>query len=90
MVLDTLGVFRAVSPAWTAALGHAPSEVVGRDFHDFIHPDDARPTEQALGDAASRDLTAFENRYLCKGGGFRWISWKPRRRAASSTPMAAT
>ncbi len=70
------GVFRAASPAWTAILGHQPDEVVGRSYRDFIHPDDVQSTGVALDDAvASRDLTAFENRYCHKDGGYRWISW---------------
>ncbi|HEY5975733.1 MAG TPA: PAS domain S-box protein, partial [Geobacteraceae bacterium] len=40
-VLDTTGVFQFVSPAWEKHFGYAVSEVVGRDFRPFVHPDDA-------------------------------------------------
>ena len=40
MVIDTDGVFQAVSPAWTRVLGHEPEEVVGRHYSDFVISDD--------------------------------------------------
>jgi len=44
--LDLEGTFRFVSPAWTALLGHPVSEVVGRSFVPFVHPDDAPACQQ--------------------------------------------
>jgi PAS domain S-box-containing protein len=65
-----------VNPAWTAILGHAPEELVGRSYLDFIWPDDAKLAQEGLGDAAARrDLTSFENRYRHRDGTPRWISW---------------
>ena len=70
------GVFRAVSPAWTATLGHRPSEVVGHHFHEFMDAADVEPARAALKDAVQRsNLTNFETRYRHKDGSFRWISW---------------
>jgi diguanylate cyclase (GGDEF)-like protein/PAS domain S-box-containing protein len=34
------GVFTFVSPAWTTLLGHPVSQVVGKSFQQFVHPDD--------------------------------------------------
>ncbi|MBX9932738.1 MAG: response regulator [Methylobacterium sp.] len=77
VVIGADGIFRAVNPAWTAILGHEPEEVVGRSFHQFVWPDDARATQGALDTAASQsDLTNFENRYRRKDGTQRWISWQ--------------
>ena len=75
VTLGTDGIFREVSPAWTATLGHPPSEVIGRSFLDFIHPEDAGLTLAALETASRHDLTSFENRYLHRDGSPRWISW---------------
>jgi PAS domain S-box-containing protein len=76
VVVGADGIFRAVNPAWTELLGHAPDEVVGRSFLHFIWPEDAALTQSGLDDAvASRDLTNFENRYTHKDGTPRWISW---------------
>ncbi|KQO89173.1 hypothetical protein ASF36_23710 [Methylobacterium sp. Leaf90] len=76
VVVGADGVFRAVNPAWTAILGHDPTEVVGRSFRAFIWPEDDVLTQTALSYAVSAtDLTAFENRYAHKDGTPRWISW---------------
>ena len=34
------GVFIFVSPAWTMLLGHSVTEVAGKSFQPFVHPDD--------------------------------------------------
>ena len=76
VVIGADGVFREISPSWTAILGHAPGDVVGRHFQGFVHPDDAGLTRGKLDAAASgTDLTGFENRYRHKDGTARWISW---------------
>jgi PAS domain S-box-containing protein len=38
--LSAEGVFTFVSPAWTALLGHPLTQVVGKSFQQFVHPDD--------------------------------------------------
>ncbi len=74
-VLDTAGRFRAVNPAWATVLGWRADEVVGRDYLDFIHPEDHPASGDALVTASAGDLPAFENRYRHKDGGYRWLSW---------------
>ena len=77
VVVGADGIFRAVNPAWQTILGHEPAEVVGRSFLDFVWPEDAGPTREALdAAAAARDLTDFENRYRHKDGTPRLISWR--------------
>jgi PAS domain S-box-containing protein len=34
------GILTFVSPSWTTHLGHPVTEVVGKSFRDFVHPDD--------------------------------------------------
>jgi PAS domain S-box-containing protein len=38
--LTAEGVFIFVSPIWTSLLGHPVTEVVGKSFQFFVHPDD--------------------------------------------------
>ena len=38
--LNPDGVFTFVSPSWTVLLGHPVTQVVGKPFEAFIHPDD--------------------------------------------------
>ncbi|WP_216839342.1 PAS domain S-box protein [Caulobacter sp. S45] len=75
VVVNTKGVFLAASTAWSTILGWAPEEVVGRSHLYFNHPDHRPASEEALAEAASRDLIAYETRCLHKDGGYRWISW---------------
>jgi PAS domain S-box-containing protein len=70
------GVIVSVNPAWTALLGWAESELVGRKLFEFIHPDfvrasRSRPAELPPG----ASVWAFDNRYRRKDGQYRWISW---------------
>jgi PAS domain S-box-containing protein len=69
------GYFKRVSPAF-AALGYAPEELLRRPMLDFIHPDDVAPTLAELEKLACNVPTlAFENRYRCKDGSYRWLAW---------------
>jgi PAS domain S-box-containing protein len=38
--LNAEGIFTFVSPAWTALLGHPLTQIVGKSFQQFVHPDD--------------------------------------------------
>src|SRR5262249_51666545 len=76
-IADTTGQFKRVNPVWQDALGWTPEELTSRPYFAFIHPDDLASTmrESArLADGAS--LVSFENRYQCKDGSYRWLSWK--------------
>ena len=70
------GRLRAVNPAWTAILGHAPEDTIGRSFFDFVWPEDLERTREAHDRLAlRRSVTAFENRFRHKDGTSRWLSW---------------
>jgi PAS domain S-box-containing protein len=70
------GTIQAVNPAWTALLGWAESDLLGRQYLDFVHPDDlaiSRSESDRL--AQGRTTLRFENRYLHRDGSHRIISW---------------
>jgi PAS domain S-box-containing protein len=46
--LDAAGTFVFVSPAWERHFGYPVSEVLGRSFAPFIHPDDVQPCIEYL------------------------------------------
>ncbi len=76
MVLGIDGIYRAVSPAWTALLGYEPKEVVGRHYLQLIWPDDKEATQAAHEQALlGTPITGLVNRFMHKDGTFRWISW---------------
>ncbi|TPG48407.1 hybrid sensor histidine kinase/response regulator [Roseomonas nepalensis] len=70
------GRIEAVNPAWTTLLGWSEGELLGHDFLSLVHPDDIEGTrEEACRLANGLTTLRFENRYRCKDGGYRWISW---------------
>jgi PAS domain S-box-containing protein len=75
VLIGTDGIYRAVNPAWTTILGHAPGDVVGKSFLDFVAPEDAALAKTGLRGAMRHDLTDFETRHRHKDGTERWISW---------------
>jgi PAS domain S-box-containing protein len=75
VVIGFDGVFRRVNPAWTAILGYAPEELVGRHVNEFVLPDDHTKTTAAYEAAAEGGRPRVENRYRHKDGSVRWISW---------------
>ncbi len=71
------GTFRRLNPAWEKTLGFTTAELMSRPYVEFVHPDDRRATSAEAGAIADGEGSAFfENRYLCKDGSFRWLSWK--------------
>jgi PAS domain S-box-containing protein len=76
IVCDAEGTFLSVNPAWELILGKPSEEAIGRNFLEFIWPDDISDTQKALEIAAAgTPLTNFQNRYRHKDGTPRWLSW---------------
>lgn len=77
------GKFGLLSPSWQRVLGWSPEELEGRDFIEFVHPDDV---DRTIADNASewRDESTtragFENRLRCHDGTYRWFEWTSQRR----------
>ena len=74
--LNSKGYFETANPAWESVLGWTEEEVVSMSIFDLLHPDDLEHTRAGfeltqVGQPALR----FANRYRCKDGGYRWISW---------------
>ncbi len=70
------GYFRQLNPAWTKTLGWSNEELLARPWLDFVHPDDVEKTVEAGSHITEgNELPSFENRYRCKDGTYRWISW---------------
>src|SRR5262249_11196269 len=71
------GRFRRLSPAWERALGFPAAELLATPCLDLVHPDDRERTreEGMRATSAGRATVAFENRYRCKDGSYRWLLW---------------
>ncbi len=69
--------FLRVNSAFTKILGYTEEELLDRPFLDFIHPDDLVATQDIIEQklkTGSRIIN-FDNRYRCKDGSYRWLSW---------------
>jgi PAS domain S-box-containing protein len=68
------GIFTYVSPNWKEILGHEISEVEGRSFEAFIHPDDLLACRAVLKQILSsgEKLSGFEYRVQHKNGSWKW------------------
>lgn len=70
------GYFKQLNPAWEQNLGYSLQELQSKPFVEFVHPDDRERTEvEAQHVAHGMSSTAFENRYRCRDGTYRWLSW---------------
>ena len=70
------GFFKRLNPAWERILGFSREELQATPMFDFVHPDDRERTlEQNRKVRSGEQALAFENRYRCKDGSYRWLRW---------------
>ncbi|MEG4802729.1 PAS domain S-box protein [Microcoleus sp. ARI1-B5] len=78
-IADFQGKFKRLNPAWATTLGYRVEELQDQSFLDFVHPDDREKTLTETAKIASGiETMTFENRYRCKDGSYKWLSWKSR------------
>jgi PAS domain S-box-containing protein len=70
------GYFKVLNPAWSHTLGWEISELLEQPWLNFVHPEDKVKTANVLTDIVEGEsVIQFENRYLCKDGRYKWLSW---------------
>jgi PAS domain S-box-containing protein len=76
-ISDDRGYFTRVNPVVQDILGYTPQEFCSIPYLQLIHPDDIEPTiAEIQKQMKGSDIQAFENRYKCKDGSYKWMSWK--------------
>ena len=76
-IADVEGRFRRVNPAWQDVLGWEADDLTALPYAELVHPEDLAATAQESAKLAAGGATAnFENRYRCKDGSYRSLSWK--------------
>jgi PAS domain S-box-containing protein len=75
---DRRGHFVRVNSAWTKSFGWTAEELTTRPYLEFVHPDDYEATirEATLLESDAHETIRFENRYRCRDGSYRWLSWQ--------------
>jgi PAS domain S-box-containing protein len=70
------GYFRDLNPSWERELGWSKEELLSKPWLHFVHPDDKERTESVRSTIIDgKELYMFENRYICKDGSIKWLSW---------------
>jgi hypothetical protein len=74
--LNERGYFETSNPAWKTVLGWSEEEVASMSIFELLHPDDVERTRQGFNlTQQGQPAVRFPNRYRCKDGSYRWISW---------------
>jgi PAS domain S-box-containing protein len=81
-VADFRGYFLRLNGSWERVLGYTREELLAAPYLSFVHPDDHGATVAAVSQlSGGAELIAFENRYRCRDGSYRWLQW-------TSVPLA--
>ena len=75
-IANFAGYFKRLNPAWEKTLGYSNAELMSQPYLSFVHPaDQPRTAAEAAKITAGTSTIAFENRYRCKDGSYRWLLW---------------
>ncbi len=69
--------FKRVNSSWHKTLGWYEEELLGRLYTEFVYPEDIEIAISVGKKSKERGehVSGFENRYRCKDGSYRWLSW---------------
>ncbi len=74
--LNSEGYFETSNPAWQSLLGWSEAEVAATSIWELLHPEDLERTRTGFAlTQIGQPAIKFPNRYRCKDGSYRWISW---------------
>lgn len=76
-IADPLGCFLQINPAFTRLTGFSEAELLAKPFIEFVLPEDRQRTvDEMKRQIQGSTSLSFENRYRCKDGTSRLLSWK--------------
>lgn len=71
--IDRKGTVTYVSPAVESLAGYVPSEIIGRDFSDFVAEDDVEHVKRRFQEAMAGQFKPTEYRLPGKHGAYIWV-----------------
>lgn len=75
------GYFLQLNQSFPDTLGWSEAELKSKSFIDYVHPEDKDETIRVMSALSeNKSVEGFVNRYLCKNGDIKWLSW-------NSTPL---
>ena len=78
-ITDLEGKFVRVNKSWEEILGFKSSELIGRKFIEFVHPDDIDKTNELNSSIViTNEINRFVNRYISVDGSYKYLEWKCR------------
>lgn len=71
------GYYKRVNPAVQSILGYSEAEFMAQPSLNLIHPDDQAATLNITIEQMEQNkpILSFQNRYRCKDGSYKWLSW---------------
>lgn len=76
LVIASENMFVRTNPALSNLLGYSDQELKSKPFISFIFTEDIKSTEKELKKLKKgTPLVNFRNRWLCKDGEIKWLSW---------------
>lgn len=89
VIADPNGCFKKINAAGLVLLGYKKEELLAKPFIDFVHPDDRQSTlDEMAHQIQTGSSMNFENRYLCKDGSSKILSWRANYIADEATTYA--
>ena len=76
-IFEPDGRLHRINPACCELLGYTESELLGRPLTPLVHPEDLEHTlAEVKSSLAGNGPPVIRNRYRCKDGSIRWLSWR--------------
>jgi PAS domain S-box-containing protein len=75
-IADTTGKIIRVNNSWERIMGYKPDQLKNSNFFDLIHPDDIKPTIDAVNNfRGSQGSENFKNRCRTYSGEYKYLEW---------------
>lgn len=76
LVVASKNKFMKINPSLSKVLGYSDLELISQPFTTYIFPEDLAATEKAIEELQKgTPMVNFENRWVCKDGDIKWLSW---------------